>query len=71
MAWLKGIGGVVCVVIGLLWVGQGTNVLRGSDMSGHLQWAIMGLLVLIVGVWLLWSVVSGRRRATIGGASRS
>jgi hypothetical protein len=57
---IKGIVGVVCVLLGLLWIGQGTNVLPGSFMSGQAQWAILGLVVLLVGGWLLWSLVRGR-----------
>jgi hypothetical protein len=47
-------------LIGLVWVGQGTNILPGSFMSGQSQWAIIGLLLLIVGGWLLWTLVRSR-----------
>jgi hypothetical protein len=59
--WIKGIGGVVCVLIGLVWIGQGTNLMPGSVMSGQAMWAIIGLVVLVVGAWLLWSVTRERR----------
>jgi hypothetical protein len=58
--WLKGIVGVVCVLLGLVWIGQGTNILPGSFMSGQSMWAIIGLVLLLVGGWLLWSVVRAR-----------
>jgi hypothetical protein len=61
MAWLKGIGGVLCVVIGGVWIAQGTGVLPGSVMSGQSMWAIIGLVVLAIGVWLLWSLARARR----------
>ncbi len=66
MAWLKGIGGVVCALIGLVWIGQGTNILPGSYMSGQAQWAIIGLVLVVVGGWLLWSLLraSGALGAT-------
>jgi uncharacterized integral membrane protein len=60
LSWIKGIAGVVCVLIGLLWIGQGTNMLPGSFMSGQSQWAIIGLVLLIVGGWLLRSLVRAR-----------
>ena len=60
MSWIKGIAGVVCVLIGLLWIGQGSNLLPGSFMSGQRQWLIFGLVLVIVGGWLLWSLVRGR-----------
>ena len=52
MTWLKGIVGVVFVLLGLVWIGQGTNILPGSFMSGQSMWAIIGLVLLIVGGWL-------------------
>ncbi len=64
MGWVKGAVGVVCVLIGLVWIGQGTNVLPGSFMSGQSMWAIIGLVVLGVGAWLLWSLVRGRTRTS-------
>lgn len=59
--WIKGIGGVVCVLIGLVWIGQGTNLMPGSVMSGQPMWVIIGLVVLVVGAWLLWGVARERR----------
>ena len=59
---LEGIGGVLCVLIGLGWIGQGTDLIKGSPvMSGHMEWAIIGLFVLLVGAWLLWTVFRSRR----------
>jgi len=55
---------VVCVLLGLVWIGQGTNILPGSYMSGQSMWAIIGLVLLIVGGWLLWTLV--RARASVG-----
>ncbi len=60
VVWLKGIVGVVCVVVGLVWIGQGAGMLPGSFMSGQSMWAIIGLVLLIAGAWLLWSVVRAR-----------
>jgi hypothetical protein len=68
VSWIKGIAGVVCVLLGLLWIGQGTNLLPGSFMSGQRQWAIIGLVLVVVGAWLLWTLV---RRRAVSGASRS
>ena len=59
--WIKSIGGIVCVLIGLVWIGQGTNLLPGSIMSGQVTWLVIGLAVLVFGAWVLWSVVRDRR----------
>jgi len=63
MTWVKGVVGVVCLLIGLVWIGQGIGLLPGSVMSGQLMWAIIGLVLVVVGGWLLWSVVQGRARS--------
>jgi hypothetical protein len=60
MVWLKGIVGVVLVLLGLLWIGQGTGMLPGSVMSGQAMWAIIGLVLVVVGGWLVWSVARAR-----------
>jgi hypothetical protein len=60
LRWIKAIAGVVCVLIGLVWIGQGLSILPGSFMSGQLQWAIIGLVLLVVGGWLIWSLLRGR-----------
>ncbi len=59
MKWLKGIIGLVLVLLGLIWIGQGTMLLPGSMMSGQIQWAIIGLVLVVVGGWLLWSAFRG------------
>jgi hypothetical protein len=63
LRWLKSIVGIVLILLGLLWIGQGSNLLPGSFMSGQTMWAIIGVIVAIVGAWLLWSALSVSRRA--------
>lgn len=46
------VGGVLCL-IGAVWVAQGTNVLHGSGMSGHGQWAVIGGALILIGVAVL------------------
>ena len=58
MVWARGIGGVVAVLIGVVWILQGVNVIHGSGMSGHGQFAVLGIVVALLGAWLL----SGLRR---------
>ena len=45
--------GAVLVLLGLLWILQGLDVIGGSGMSGHAIWAVIGLVVGAVGVFLL------------------
>ena len=64
MSWVRLIGGIVLVLLGLVWIGQGLNVLPGSFMSGQAMWAIIGLLVAAVGAWLVWSATRTRGSST-------
>lgn len=61
--WLKGIVGVVMVVIGAVWVGQGLDLIKGSFMTGQSVWALIGIVVLLAGLWLLWGLRTASRRA--------
>ena len=53
--------GVLCLLIGCVWILQGINILPGSFMSGHAKWLLYGGLVTIVGIALL--VAATRRRS--------
>lgn len=48
------------MLLGLLWILQGSNVLGGSMMSGQSQWLYAGIGVLIAGI--LITVFTLRRR---------
>jgi uncharacterized membrane protein YidH (DUF202 family) len=52
--------GVVALLIGLVFAGQGSNLIRGSGMSGSHMWLSIGLVLAIVGIILL--VLGLRRR---------
>jgi hypothetical protein len=68
--WTRGIAGIVLCLVGLVWIGQGTNALSGSKlMSGHGQYTALGIIVLVIGVALLaWAVRV--RRARLGESDR-
>ncbi len=44
--------GVIAILVGVVWVLQGTDVLMGSVMSGSTFWLGMGVLLLVVGAAL-------------------
>ena len=55
--------GLLMVLMGLLWIGQGLNIIRwpaSSFMIGQPQWSWNGMFLAIVGAVLIWW---GRRRA--------
>jgi hypothetical protein len=51
--------GLVLVLVGLVWTGQGIGWLKGSVMTGVTLWAVIGPLVALAGLAL---VVTGARR---------
>ena len=54
------VAGVLCLLVGCIWILQGINILPGSFMTGQTKWAIFGGLLVVVGLGLLTS--ANRRR---------
>jgi hypothetical protein len=55
--------GALMIVVGGVWALQGFGVLPGSVMSGVALWAILGPILVLVGVALLaWGIARRRRR---------
>jgi hypothetical protein len=54
------IAGVLCLLVGCVWILQGINVLPGSFMTGHTKWAVFGALLAIAGVGILISANRAR-----------
>ena len=52
--------GLLCLLMGCVWVLQGINILPGSFMTGQTKWAIYGGLLAIAGIGLL--IWANRRR---------
>jgi hypothetical protein len=53
--------GILAVLIGLLWIGQGTGMIawpQSSFMISQTQWAYYGAALAVVGILLIWR---GRR----------
>ena len=51
--WIRTVIGVICCLVGAVWIAQGTNMMHGSGMSGHGGWAWLGAVVLLIGVAIL------------------
>jgi hypothetical protein len=51
--------GALALIIGAVWVGQGSNLIPGGFMAGSRMWLTIGLVVGVVGIILL---VLGIRR---------
>jgi hypothetical protein len=65
MMWIRGAVGVVLIVIGGVWIAQGSGKMHGSTMTGHSQYTGLGVVVALVGLGLLgwaWRLRSRGRR---------
>ncbi|MBN8581712.1 MAG: LPXTG cell wall anchor domain-containing protein [Chloroflexota bacterium] len=60
MKQILNIVGTLFVVIGIFWILQGTNIVKTGAMAGQSQWAIIGVVVGLVGIGVL--VFGNRRR---------
>ena len=58
--------GVIAVLIGGVFAGQGANLIPGSVMTGEKMWLYIGIVIAIFGIVL---IVLGLRRPR-GGTSR-
>jgi hypothetical protein len=54
--------GVIAILLGGLWIGQGLNVIPGSFMTGNRMWFWIGLVLAIVGVVV---IVLGLRKRPV------
>ena len=59
MRILLNVVGVLCLLMGSVWILQGINILPGSFMTGQTKWAMYGALLVIAGIGLL---ISAKRR---------
>ncbi|WP_394768695.1 hypothetical protein [Lacisediminihabitans sp.] len=59
--------GVIALIVGGVWVGQGLNLIPGSFMTGSRMWLAIGLIIAIVGIIM---IVVGLRRPGRGRTTR-
>jgi len=52
---------ILMILLGIVWILQGVNVLPGSFMTGHIQWAYRGGAVAVIGLALF--LFARRRRS--------
>jgi uncharacterized membrane protein HdeD (DUF308 family) len=67
--WLRGLPGIVICALGVVWLLQGIDVLHGSGMTGHHQYAVLGAAAIVLGAALLvWAERTRRRRVSAPGS---
>jgi uncharacterized Tic20 family protein len=53
----------VLALIGIVWIGQGTGVIRGAGfMTDDIRWAVVGVVLLVAGLVVAWTAVRSRPR---------
>ena len=52
-SWIRVGIGVVCVLVGAVWIGQGVGWIHGSFMTGEAVWAVIGVVLVAVGGFLI------------------
>ncbi|MEV8506061.1 hypothetical protein AB0368_14685 [Actinoplanes sp. NPDC051475] len=60
--WLWLTGGMLALVIGVLWTAQGLDLVHGSIMSGVTAFAVVGPVLAVVGLGLIVTGVRVRSR---------
>jgi hypothetical protein len=60
MKWVLNIVAVLLLLMGSIWILQGLNILTQGFMAGHIQYAILGVIVDVMGIALL--VIANRPR---------
>jgi hypothetical protein len=50
------IGALILAAVGLIWIGQGTGLLRGrSFMVGDPLWSVLGLVAVVLGLVVVFA----------------
>ena len=69
MTWVRLIVGILIGLMGLVWLGQGLNLIKGSFMTGQTQWAIVGAVLVVIAAWLIYGAWGALRARATGDTS--
>ena len=54
--------GALLLLLGIVWVGQGANLIGGSFMTGQTMWLVIGVVTGLFGAAVMWWAIIGYRR---------
>ncbi|MEU5938073.1 hypothetical protein ABZ807_02615 [Micromonospora sp. NPDC047548] len=60
--WLTLTLGLLAVVVGAVWTVQGLGYVGGSAMTDQRIWAVVGPVLILIGLVVLWRGLRTRRR---------
>lgn len=69
--WARRIIAIVMLVVGGVWIAQGSGALGGSFMTGDAVWTVIGVVVGLFGLALLIGTARDTKRAARDEADRS
>ncbi|WP_346535032.1 hypothetical protein [Micromonospora sp. DPT] len=61
--WLTLTLGLLAVVVGAVWTVQGLGYVGGSVMTDQRIWAVVGPVVILIGLVVCWRGLKARRRS--------
>ncbi|MFE9693322.1 hypothetical protein [Micromonospora sp. NPDC005806] len=60
--WFRLTVGLLAIVLGALWTVQGLGYVSGSVLTDRREWAVVGPVVVLIGLVTLWYGMRARRR---------
>ena len=54
-------GGILLMLVGVVWFFQGLGALKGSSMTGEIFWSYMGAIAFIIGILVVLRGALGTR----------
>lgn len=45
---------VLCILTGIVWIGQGVGLIHGSFMTGRVEWSVIGAILAAAAALALW-----------------
>jgi hypothetical protein len=54
--------GLLLLLVGIVWIGQGLNIIKGSFMTGQAFWGWVGLICALAGLAAIYTGVRDRLR---------
>jgi len=58
---IRVVGSIICLLVGIVWIGQGIGLIGGSVMTNNSGWAVAGVVLLAIAAWQLSALIRTSR----------